>query len=155
MSSVNKVLILGRLGKDPELQSTQGGQSVCKMSVATSERFKKGDDWQERTEWHKIVVWGRTGEAAAEHLRKGQQVYLEGRIQTRSWDDKDGQKRYMTEIVADRVVFLGGGQGDRGEQEERGSSRSSGGGRSQPRQERGSYGGDPGEYAADDDQIPF
>jgi single-strand DNA-binding protein len=108
--SVNKVIILGNLGANPELKYLPSGQPVCEMRVATSEVFKdKNDQRQERTEWHRIVVWGKTGENCAKYLTKGQQVYLEGRLQTRSWDDKDGNKRYSTEIVADQVVFLRGG----------------------------------------------
>jgi single-strand DNA-binding protein len=115
MASVNKAIILGNLGRDPELRSTTGGQSVCELAIATNERYKgKNDEWQERTEWHRVVVWGRQAENAAQHLSKGRQVYVEGRIQTRDWIDKDGNKRYTTEIVAQNVQFLGGGSGGPG-----------------------------------------
>src|SRR5271156_2358617 len=110
MSGVNKVIIVGRLGGDPEVRYTPGGQAVAKLSVATSENWtdKQGQK-QERTEWHRVVVWGKMAEVCGQHLSKGRQVYVEGRLQTRSWDDKTtGQKKYSTEIVATTVQFLGG-----------------------------------------------
>ena len=114
MGSVNKVIIVGNLGKDPELRTTSGGQSIAEFSVATSESWT-GKDGQrnERTEWHRVIVWGRQGESCAQYLSKGRPVYIEGKIQTREWTDRDGNKRYMTEIVATNVVFLGGGDGQR------------------------------------------
>ncbi len=112
MAGVNKVILVGNLGKDPELRSTTSGTSVCEFSIATGESWKgKDGQQQERTEWHRIVVWGKLGENCAKFLSKGRQVYLEGRLQTRSWEDKDGNKRYTTEIVARDVQFLGGGSG--------------------------------------------
>jgi single-strand DNA-binding protein len=113
MSGVNKVIIVGRLGGDPEVRYTPGGQAVAKLSVATSENWTgKDGNKQERTEWHRVVVWGKMAEVVGQHLTKGRQVYVEGRLQTRSWDDKtSGQKRYATEIVANTVQFLGGGAG--------------------------------------------
>ena len=110
MSGVNKVIIVGRLGGDPEVRYTPGGQAVAKLSVATSENWKdKEGQKQERTEWHRVVVWGKMAEVCGQHLSKGRQVYVEGRLQTRSWDDKTtGQKKYSTEIVANTVQFLGG-----------------------------------------------
>lgn len=113
MSGVNKVIVLGRLGADPELKTVTGGQNVARLSVATSENWmdKQGQK-QERTEWHRVVVWGKLAELCGKYLNKGRQVYIEGRIQTRSWEDPQGQKRYSTEIVASTVQFLGGqGQG--------------------------------------------
>src|SRR3984957_1468490 len=109
MSGVNKVIIVGRLGADPEVRYTPGGQAVGKISVATSENWNdKQGQKQERTEWHRIVVWGKMAEVVGQHLSKGRQVYVEGRLQTRSWDDKaSGQKKYTTEIVASTVQFLG------------------------------------------------
>lgn len=109
MSGVNKVIIVGRLGKDPEVRYTTNGQAVANFTVATSENWtdKTSGQKQERTEWHRIVVWGRLAELCRDYLRKGRQVYLEGRIQTRSWDDKDGVKKYVTEIIATGVQFLG------------------------------------------------
>jgi single-strand DNA-binding protein len=109
MASVNKVILIGNLGRDPELRYTQGGQAVANFTLATNERFSTKDgDKQERTEWHRIVAWGRTGELCAQYLSKGRSVYLEGRLQTREWEDKEGQKRRTTEIVANTVQFLGG-----------------------------------------------
>src|SRR5438309_11702546 len=106
--SVNKVILIGHLGAKPELKYLPSGQAVCEMRIATNEVFNdKQGQRQERTEWHRVVAWGKTGELASQYLKKGRQVYLEGRLQTRSWDDKDGNKRYTTEIVATQVVFLG------------------------------------------------
>lgn len=114
MASVNKVIIIGNLGADPEVKYTQGGTAVANMRIATNESWtdKQGNK-QDRTEWHRCVAWGKTGELCAEYLSKGRSVYLEGRLQTREWTDKDGRKNYSTEIIADRVVFLstGAGQG--------------------------------------------
>ncbi|MEZ0391525.1 MAG: single-stranded DNA-binding protein [Pseudobdellovibrionaceae bacterium] len=110
MSGVNKVILVGRLGADPELKSVGNGQSVARLNLATSESWttKEGSK-QERTEWHRVVVWGRQAENCAKHLSKGRQVYVEGRLQTRNWEDQQGQKRYTTEIVASTVQFLGAG----------------------------------------------
>ena len=109
MASVNKVILIGNLGRDPELRYTQGGQAVANFTLATSERFaNKAGEQQERTEWHRIVAWGKTGELCAQYLSKGRSVYIEGRLQTREWEDKEGQKRSTTEIVAQNVTFLGG-----------------------------------------------
>ncbi len=110
MKSVNKVILLGNLGKDPEVKFTPQGTAVAKFSLATNERFKDKDgNWQDRTEWHNIVAWARLAEICGEYLKKGGKVYIEGRIQTRSWDDKEtGQKKYMTEIVAQDLVLLSG-----------------------------------------------
>lgn len=110
MSGVNKVIIVGRLGSDPEVKTINGGNTVAKLSVATSENWtdKQGQK-QERTEWHRVVVWSKLAELCGKYLSKGRQVYIEGRIQTRSWDDEtSGQKKYSTEIVANTVQFLGG-----------------------------------------------
>lgn len=115
MASVNKAILIGNLGKDPELRYTPSGQAVASFPLATTERYKDKDgNWQERTDWHNIVVWGRQGETAKEYLRKGRSAYIEGRIQTRSYDDREGNKKWITEIVASRVQFLGGrGEGSR------------------------------------------
>jgi single-strand DNA-binding protein len=106
--SVNKAILIGRLGKDPELRYTPGGKAVASFSLATSESWT-GTDGQrnESTTWHNIVVWGKTAELAKEYLKKGLEVYIEGRISNRSYDDKDGNKRYVSEIVAQTVRFLG------------------------------------------------
>ncbi len=107
--SVNKVILLGRLGQDPELKYTPGGSPVCNFSLATTESWtdKQGQK-QEKTEWHRVVVWGKLAELCNQYLSKGRQAFLEGRLQTRSWDDKDGNKRYTTEILANSVQFIGG-----------------------------------------------
>ena len=110
--SVNKVIILGRLGQDPELKHTPGGMSVCNFTVATSESWAdKAGQKQERTEWHRVVVWGKLADLCNQYLAKGRQAFIEGSLQTRSWDDKSGQKRYTTEIVAKTVQFIGGQAG--------------------------------------------
>ncbi|GAF75958.1 unnamed protein product [marine sediment metagenome] len=110
--SVNKAILVGRLGQDPEKLVTGTGKTVTKLNVATNERWKDGSGQnQERTEWHRVVVWGPQAESCAQYLEKGRQVYIEGRIQTRQWEDKEGNKRYTTEIVAQRVQFLGSQSG--------------------------------------------
>lgn len=107
MASLNKAMIIGNLGKDPEIRSTTSGQSVATFSLATGEKFKnKSGEWEERTEWHNIVLWGKLAEIAGEYLAKGKTVYIEGRIQTRKWQDKDGKDRYTTEIVGDTMQML-------------------------------------------------
>lgn len=111
MSSVNKAIIVGHLGADPELRHTQSNTPVCNLSVATSERYTDTQgEQQEQTEWHRIVVFGRQAETCNEYLSKGRLVYVDGRIQTRTWEDNDGNTRYSTEIVARSVQFLSGGQ---------------------------------------------
>jgi single-strand DNA-binding protein len=123
MASVNKVILIGNLGADPELKYTPSNRPLCNLSVATNEVFKdKSGQRQERTEWHRVTVWGEQAETCSKYLGKGRSVYVEGKLQTRSWDDKDGKKRYSTDIVADRVVFLGGG-GPGGEGGRRGGGR--------------------------------
>jgi len=109
MAGVNKVILVGRLGRDPEVRYTPSGAAVANFSIATSEEWKDKDtgEKQERTEWHKIVAWRRLGEICGEYLRKGSQVYIEGRLQTRPWEDRDGNKRYTTEIVAQAMQMLG------------------------------------------------
>ena len=109
MSGVNKVILVGNLGKDPEVRSIEGGAKVASFSMATKEVFKGKDGAKvEQTEWHNVVVWRGLAELAEKYLRKGSQIYLEGKIKTRSWDDKEGNKRYTTEIVGDSFTFLGG-----------------------------------------------
>src|SRR5574341_2660685 len=140
--SVNKDILVGNLGKDPEVRFTNSGTAVARLSVATSEVWNDRDgNKQERTEWHNVVVWGKQGEHCGQYLAKGRQVYVEGSIRTRSYDDKEGNKRYITEIVAQRVQFLGGGGGGRSSQSE-GSG--SGGGFDD-------FGGGP----LPDDDVPF
>ena len=110
MAGVNKAILIGNLGRDPELRYTQNGQAVVNFTLATSENWtdKTSGEKVERTEWHRIVVWGKTGEQCAQYLTKGRSVYIEGRLQTREWEDKEGQKRRTTEITAQSVQFLGG-----------------------------------------------
>lgn len=139
--SVNKVLLIGNLGKDPEVRFTGSGQAVARFPLATSETFNDREGQrQERTEWHNVVVWGKQGEQCGQYLTKGRQVYVEGRIATRQYDDKDGNKRYITEVIAQRVQFLGGRGGDAPAR----GGRDSGGGDEMP----------PGPLPEDDD-IPF
>ncbi|MGD9125467.1 MAG: single-stranded DNA-binding protein [Desulfarculaceae bacterium] len=134
---INKAILIGNLGADPEMKYTAGGTALCTFRLATSEVFKDREgNQQERTEWHRVVAWGKLGEICGQYLSKGRQVYVEGSIRTRSWDDQNGNKRYMTEINAREVQFLGGG-GESG-----GSSGYSG----------DDLGGPP---PAGDDDIPF
>ena len=123
MAGVNKVIIVGNLGKDPELRHTPQGNAVANFPVATSESWNDKDgSKQERTEWHRIVVWGKLAELCAKYLSKGRKAYVEGRLQTRAWDDKDGQKRYTTEIVATTVQFLDSAGAERSSGQDSGSS---------------------------------
>lgn len=108
MASLNKVMLIGNLGQDPEVRFTPAGQAVATFNIATSERWTdKAGQKQEKTEWHRIVVWGKTAENCKEYLSKGRPVFVEGRLQTREWTDKEGKKRYTTEVVANLVQFLG------------------------------------------------
>ena len=107
-NNVNRVILVGRLGKDPELSYLPSGQSVCKFSLATSRRYKdKSGEWKEETEWHNIVAWAKLGELCAQHLKKGRQAYVEGQIRSHSWEDREGKKRTAVDIVVDSVVPLG------------------------------------------------
>ena len=116
--SVNKVILIGNLGKDPEVKYTPSGTAVAKFSLATNERYKdKAGEWQDRTEWHNIVAWQRLAEIVGEYVKKGSKIYIEGRLQASSWDDKEsGQKKYKTEIIANDLVLLGG-RGEAGDSE--------------------------------------
>lgn len=143
MSSVNKVILVGNLGKDPEVRYTSGGKAVADFSIATSESFGKGSEREEQTEWHRVVVWDRLAELCGQHLRKGSKVYVEGKIQTRKWTDKQGAERFTTEIIAKQVVFLSP-KGDSGRREPEPSGK---GGKSKPA-------GTP-HQTFDDDEIPF
>ena len=110
MAGINKVILVGRLGADPEVKTVTGGNTVARLSLATSETWNdKNGQKQERTEWHRVVVWGKLAELCGRYLSKGRQAYVEGRIQTRQWEDPQGQKRYSTEVVATTVQFLGAG----------------------------------------------
>ena len=155
---VNKVILVGHLGADPDMRYTPSGQGVCELRLATSESWNdKNGQRQERTEWHRIVVWGKRAEVCSKYLAKGRQVFVEGRIQTRTYDDKDGNKRYITEIIANDVQFLGGGKeggggGGRGEgppAPAEGDMGGYGGGGS------GGGGGSSGGGGGPDDDIPF
>lgn len=107
MASLNKVMLIGKLGKDPEVRFTASGQAVAGFSLATNEKFKnKSGEWEERTEWHNITLWGKLAEIAGEYLSKGKLAYIEGRLQTRKWQDKSGNDRYTTEIVGDKMQLL-------------------------------------------------
>lgn len=143
MGSVNKVILIGNLGKDPEVRYTQGGQCVANFTLATTDSWKdKSGQKQERTEWHRIVAWGRLGELAKEYLKKGRPVYVEGRLQTRQWQDKEGGTRYTTEIVVSVLQFLG----QRGEA-------TSGGDFAPPPPEHEASGGEA--FTSVDDDVPF
>ena len=108
MASVNKVILVGHLGRDPEVRYMPDGNAISNISIATSETWKdKSGEKQEKTEWHRIIFFSKLAEIAGEYLKKGSQVYIEGRLQTRKWEDKDGQEKYTTEIVADRLQMLG------------------------------------------------
>ena len=143
MAGINKAILVGRLGSDPEVRYTPSGVAVANFNIATSEEWKDKDtgEKKERTEWHRIVAWSKLGEICGEYLSKGRQVYVEGRIQTRSWEDRDGNKRYTTEIVASDVKFLGGRDAGPGPRAEGGAPSS--GFESSPVQ------------APEDDDIPF
>jgi single-strand DNA-binding protein len=159
MKSVNKVILVGNLGKDPEVKYTPQGTPVAKFSLATNERFKDKDgNWQDRTEWHNIVLWQRLAEIAGEYLKKGSKVYIEGRIRTDSWDDKQtGQKKYMTNIVGQDLVLLSGrGEGAEFGGGSRGAAASSGGNnfeQSTPTVEHASAPASSGPIT--DEDIPF
>src|SRR5215475_12440274 len=120
--SVNKVILIGNLGKDPEIKYTPSGVPVAKFSLATNERYKdKSGEWQDRTEWHNIVAWQRLAEIIGEYVKKGSKIYIEGRLQTSSWEDKQsGEKKYRTEVIASDLVLLGG-RGESGDSEGRSS----------------------------------
>jgi single-strand DNA-binding protein len=155
MGSVNKVILVGNLGRDAELRYTPGGAAVSTLNMATTETWTdKGGQRQEKTEWHRVVFWGKVAESLTEYLTKGKQVYVEGRLETRQWNDKDGNKRYTTEIKGDKIVLLGsaGGGGGRGG----GGGMSRGGGEESLGGAQPSHGGNemPDTPLTDDD-IPF
>src|SRR6476661_8629927 len=121
MGSVNKVILVGNLGRDAEVRHTPGGQAVATLNLATTETWNDKDgQCQEKTEWHRVVLWGKQAESLQQYLVKGKQIYVEGRLQTRQWDDKDGNKRYTTEIKADRITLLGSAGGGGGRSMDRG-----------------------------------
>jgi single-strand DNA-binding protein len=141
MASVNKVILIGNLGADPELRYTPSGAAVANFNMATTEKWKdKEGQLQEKTEWHRIILWARQAEIAKEYLRKGSSVYIEGRLQNRNYEDKDGIKRYVTEIIGQRMQLLGGRGG--------GAPSESSGGPSEPPPP-------PGNLENEDDDLPF
>lgn len=159
--SVNKVILIGNLGADPEVRYTPSGQAVANFRIATSDSWTdKSGQRQERTEWHRIVAWGKTGELCGEYLSKGRQVYIEGRLQTREWTDKENRKQYTTEVVANQVVFLAGGAGQ-GQGQGGGARRGSGGpgpddfGPPPSGYDDGGHGGHGGHGGPSEDDIPF
>ncbi|MBK8231984.1 MAG: single-stranded DNA-binding protein [Candidatus Eisenbacteria bacterium] len=176
MGSLNKVMLIGNLGSDPEVRQIPSGQAVANFNLATTESWggRDGGERKEKTEWHRIVIYGRLAEIAGQYLKKGRQVYLEGRLQTRQWQDQQGQKRYTTEIIAQQMVMLGSGRGEGGGEgsgaggggARMGAGAGGGGGqRSQPASDFndpfGPGGGGPseepvgGEFFDDDNDLPF
>ena len=152
MGSVNKVILVGNLGRDAELRYTPGGAAVATVNMATTDVYKDREGQKkEDTQWHRVILWGRTAESLHEYLTKGKQIYVEGRLQTRKWTDKDGVEKYTTEIRGDRVVLLGGGGGGGGQRAARpADSGGAGGGGYDP----GPHDtGGPGDLS--DDDIPF
>lgn len=148
MASLNKVMLIGRLGKDPEVRYTAGGTAVASFSLATTERIKgKDGEYEDKTEWHNITLWARLAEIAGEYLSKGKEAYIEGRLQTRKWTDKEGKDRYTTEVVGEKMQMLSG-KGEGGNRSEGGNKGGGGGG------------GAASNYAdyngfSPDDEIPF
>ena len=158
MASVNKVILIGNLGRDPETRYTTGGDAVTNLNIATSEQWKdKSGEKQERTEWHRVVLFGRQAEIAGEYLKKGRSVYIEGRLQTRKYTDKDGVEKYSTEIVGDRMQLLGGreGGGASGGEVEFAGATSEGGGRRESSGSSVPKGGAKKNTEDFDDDIPF
>jgi single-strand DNA-binding protein len=154
MASVNKVILIGNLGADPETRYLPSGDAVTNIRIATSEKWKdKSGEQQEHTEWHRIAFFGKTAEIAGEYLKKGSPVYIEGRIRTRKWQDKDGQDKYSTEIVADRMQLLGsrgGGSGGTEPMSREPATASTGGGKPQQQAKKGGAA-----FDQMDDDIPF
>ena len=151
MGSVNKVILVGNLGRDAELRYTPGGAAVATLNLATTEVFKDREGQKkEDTQWHRVILWGKTAETLQDYLTKGKQIYVEGKLQTRKWKDKDGNDKYTTEVRGDRVVLLsGGGRAD-------GAGRGEGGGRSTPAAADDFGHGEPGgSVELTDDDIPF
>jgi single-strand DNA-binding protein len=148
MASVNKVILVGRLGKDPELKYTQGGTPVANFSLATDETWTdQSGEKQQRTEWHNIVAWKKLAEICGQYVKKGQQIYIEGKIQTRKWEDKDGNSRYTTEVVASNLVLLGKKEGGGNEETDQ-KARKTAPKKGAPKKEEG-------DQEITDDDIPF
>jgi single-strand DNA-binding protein len=152
MASVNKVIIIGNLGRDPETRYMPDGGAITNISVATTDKWKdKNGEMQEKTEWHRVAFFGKLAEIAGEYLKKGSQVYVEGRLQTRKWQDKDGQDKYTTEIVANQMQMLGSRQGMGGG----GDRDSEGGGASRPASKPAAAKAGGGKFDDMEDDIPF
>jgi single-strand DNA-binding protein len=151
MGSVNKVILVGNLGRDAELRYTPGGAAVSTLNIATTEVFKDREGQKkEDTQWHRVILWGKTAETLQDYLTKGKQIYVEGKLQTRKWKDKEGVDRYTTEVKGDRVVLLsGGGRGGDGGSEGGGSSARSAGADAMSPADAG------GSVELTDDDIPF
>src|SRR5579871_3899335 len=149
---VNKVMLLGNVGKDPEIRTTQGGMTVASFSLATAERAKdQTGQWVDKTEWHNLVCFQRTAEIVRDYVKKGSQIFVEGKIQTRSWDDKEsGQKKYKTEILVNELSLLGGGQGRQSSESSGGYARNSTASQSGP-----ASAPDYADQGITDDDIPF
>lgn len=145
MASVNKVILVGNLGRDPELRYTKSGSAVANFSLATTDVFSKEGQREERTEWHRIVAWGKTAELCTQYLAKGRSVYIEGQLRTREWEDKDGNKRQTTEVHAQTVQFLG----------PRGSGQGGGGGGGGGGSRGSESSGPASDAPPSDDEIPF
>ncbi len=160
---INKVFLLGHVGKDPQMRATQSGKAVANFSLATTERQKQGDEWVDKTEWHNLVAFQRTAEVIRDYVKKGSHILVEGKLQTQSWDDKEsGQKKYRTEIIVNEVTLLGNGQrreNGNGESQSSTSSASSNGGNSGGYSNSGSsnYGqrDEYGELGITDADVPF
>ena len=158
---MNKVLLLGHVGKDPEIRATQGGMTVASLSLATPDRQKQGEEWVEKTEWHNLVAFQRTAEVVRDYVKKGSQILIEGKLQTSSWDDKEsGQKKHRTEIIINDLTLLGGGKGrENGNEASASSSKTNGktaGGYSTS--SSNGYGQQPSDYGdvgITDADIPF
>jgi single-strand DNA-binding protein len=150
MGSVNKVILVGNLGRDAELRYTPGGAAVATLNLATTETWKdKEGQKKEDTQWHRVILWGKTAETLQDYLTKGKQIYVEGKLQTRKWKDKDGNEKYTTEVKGDRVVLLSGSGGMRGESGGERSSRGASGGHDDGMNQDGSS------IELTDDDIPF
>jgi single-strand DNA-binding protein len=150
MGSVNKVILVGNLGRDAELRYTPGGAAVATLNLATTEVFKDREGQKkEDTQWHRVILWGKTAETLQDYLTKGKQIYVEGKLQTRKWKDKDGNDKYTTEVRGDRVVLLsGGGRGDS-------AGRGEGGGRASAPADEFGHAEPGGSVELTDDDIPF
>ena len=163
MAGVNKVILVGNLGRDPQLDYTKSGMARCRFSLATTEQYNDRDGQrQEKTEWHNVVLWGRLAEIANEYLKKGRQVYIEGQIRTRQYEDQEGQQKWITEIIGREMQMLGGPRGDNDSQDSDEPPMRGGGSGGRQQRSGGQGGGGPqrgqgGGMAADDDEddLPF